>query len=171
MSDKSDVYSIALMVVAALGGLLHGTILDRAVALRYNSRDSFKLESVRIITHPEIVFNFPVAPELSRVLRNALQLESDVRPSMSQLRDALVTFAQQPAALPAEWAVRILPKGFGNPDPKLYEHAPGQFHWKVTDMQSTLRGFGQFGFSQPAYEPSYPLYQPTSPNYPSYQPE
>ena len=149
VSEKSDVYSIALMLVALLEGLMHGTVIDRAVALRYKSRENFKLEMVKIIANPELVFNFPVPLDVVRVLRSALQFEQALRPSMQQLRDTLVAFAQQPNALPAQRALLPLPSGFGNG--QLYEHANGQFHWLVTDTQRTPTGSGAL-----TYEPTYP---------------
>jgi hypothetical protein len=89
----SDVYSIALMVVALLKGIMWGEVTDFARALKRKASEQYQMATVKIVKEPELAFDEDADVPICGVLKQALQFDFTARPSLAEFKAALVTQA------------------------------------------------------------------------------
>jgi hypothetical protein len=106
VSDKTDVFSLALIVVALLGGSMFGQISEYVVASKAQNLGvkEYSLDIVKLLPTPELTFGrfetehdntgleLPI-DQLKNTLRKCLQLDPLVRPTILELAASLSDFA------------------------------------------------------------------------------
>jgi len=127
VSAATDVFSVAMLAVATLDGLMFGRVTEHVLSLRQKPDAPITLHSVKLIESPSLAFRSTPNPDATTVaiLRDALQLNAAARPSLEALRDTLRAEAMRPVS-PGEndgcWL--SLSRGFG--DGRLYRVAGGE---------------------------------------------
>jgi serine/threonine protein kinase len=105
VSDKTDVFSLALIVVALLGGSMFGQISEYVVASKPQNLGikKYSLDTVKLLPTPELTLarfeaehensvELPI-DQLKKTLRKCLQLDPLVRPTILELAASLSDFA------------------------------------------------------------------------------
>ena len=116
VSVATDVFSLTLLAVALLDGLMFGRVTEHIIALREKptSPPTLHTAKLRVIEDPSLIFGaagLAPAAETASVLRAALHLVASSRPTLAELRDILVAESCRMTG-PGCWVG--LSRGFGN---------------------------------------------------------
>ena len=130
VTASTDVFSVAMLAVALLKGLMFGRVAEHCVAIKEKPDSPPTLHTVKLIERPSLAFSGgSPAGKTVAVLCAALQMDAAARPTLAELRAALVAEAARPrdggdvelspvaeAAVATSWTG--LRRGFG--DGRLY---------------------------------------------------
>lgn len=151
VSDKTDVYSMALLVVALLGGSMFGQISEYVVASKpqHLGLKEYSLDIVKLLPTPELTLGrfetehdntgleLPI-DQLKNTLRKCLQLDPLLRPPILELAASLNAFAY---AIPVGLqCIETLRSGYGEGNLQSWVNEDGieEYFWKSTYKNSRI---------------------------------